>query len=81
MPQITVRGILDVLRQLKANHPENWLDTPIYIGDDEELNGVHDAYYCQVLENSKDDLAIKDLIEDCPGATGIQEDQIAILIS
>lgn len=40
MEQLTVK----TLKTLLDNYPD---DAIIYLGDDEELNGIHGAYFCQ----------------------------------
>lgn len=40
--QLTVKK----LRELLKGMPDNDI---IYLGDDEELNGIHEAWYCQEI--------------------------------
>lgn len=47
MKQLTVKQLKSILNTM----PEN---AKIYLGDDEELNGIHGAYFAQ--EVSKDDI-------------------------
>lgn len=47
MKQLTLK----TLRAVTAHLPE---DTIIYLGDDEELNGTHQAFFIQTME--KDEL-------------------------
>jgi hypothetical protein len=40
-------------------------ELPVYIGDDEELNGIHNAYFVE-LQNSEDsEFDINELIDNC----------------
>ena len=40
MEQLTVKNLKEILNQF----PDGLV---IYLGDDEELNGIHGAYFCQ----------------------------------
>lgn len=43
-------------------------DLPIYLGDDDELNGIHCAWYAQPVEpNLKDDADLVELINERSG--------------
>lgn len=79
MAQLTLGDILQNLIESGMTQDEiNKL--PIYIGDDEELNGVHAAFYTDVVdpddENSEYYIS---LIED--SFSGAELDGKAILIS
>lgn len=53
MEQLTLGDILDISKTLTANGmtEEEMRDMPIYIGDDEELNGIHTAWYRDVIDS------------------------------
>ena len=39
-------------------------ELPIFVGDDEELNGIHEVYFSQIIaKNKKDDAFFFELIE------------------
>lgn len=42
MKQLTVKELKAILEKL----PDN---APVYLGDDEELNGIHGAYFAQKM--------------------------------
>lgn len=46
MNQLTVKKLKEILSEMK--------DTDvIYLGDDEELNGLHSAYFCQKMSGNE----------------------------
>lgn len=56
MKVLTFRNLLSGIIQLQKEHNLTDLelaDIPIIIGDDEELNGVHEAYFIQAV-NTKE---------------------------
>ena len=46
MNQLTVKAI----RETIANLPD---DTVVYLGDDEELNGIHEAFFIQEITDDE----------------------------
>ena len=48
MSQLTIKQLKESIKGL----PDN---TIIYIGDDEELNGIHEAYYSQDITDEEVD--------------------------
>ena len=63
MKQLTMGAILNVVNILKAQglteHEIKHL--PIYIGNDDELNGIHTAWYVDIIKDNDD--AYADIIE------------------
>jgi hypothetical protein len=59
MGQLTVRDILVFLYQLKNQGMtmEEIKSLPIYLGDDDELNGIHCGWYTNLVdaENTEDE--------------------------
>lgn len=57
MKQLTMGAILNVINILKAQglteHEIKHL--PIYIGNDDELNGIHTAWFVDIVDTNKDD--------------------------
>lgn len=49
MEQLTMGRLLGLVEHLKAQGmtDEEIKALPVYIGDDDELNGIHTAYYCE----------------------------------
>lgn len=62
MKQLTMKDILMCASCLKAQGmtDEEIHSLPIYISDDEELNGIHTAYFCEQIA---DDEANSEYIE------------------
>lgn len=70
MEQLTIAGILNVINILKecGYTQDEILHMPIYIGDDDELNGIHTAWYVDIINgNNKDDEYFIDMINDNRG--------------
>lgn len=54
MKRLTVKDILVVLFKIKNKMSiQEWENLPIVIGDDEELNGVHEAFFIQDVDTEK----------------------------
>lgn len=51
MEVLTLKDLVDFV--LKAKQKGMPLDTTIYLGNDDELNGVHNAWYIEVLDREK----------------------------
>ena len=68
MKQLTMRQVLKLAHELKAEKMtmKEMLDLPIYIGNDDELNGIHTAWYVQVVDmsNANDEGFIELINED-----------------
>ena len=60
MKQLTLNEIYNVAKELIKNG-ENLSDYPVYLGNDDELNGIHNGWYINLL-NVKDEDS-EDLIE------------------
>ena len=79
--QLTMESILEVALKLK----EQGLDLSkirVFLGDDDELNGVHNAWYCELVENDgeEENNCIVDLINENIG-NNVKENEKFILIS
>ena len=79
--QLTMQSILEVALKLE----EQGLDLSklrVYLGDDDELNGVHNAWYCELIENNgeEENNCIVDLINENIG-NNVKENEKFILIS
>ena len=81
MAQLTFGDIIKMYQDLvKIMKMSEVNSLPVYIGDDEELNGIHNAWYTQIVEAS--DKEDSDLIERInENSTNIQFKDKAILIS
>ena len=79
--QLTMQSILEVALKLE----EQGLDLSklrVYLGDDDELNGVHNAWYCELVENNgeEENNCIVNLINENIG-NNVEENEKFILIS
>lgn len=79
--QLTMQSILEVALKLE----EQGLDLSkikVFLGDDDELNGVHNAWYCELVENDgeEENTMIVDLINENIGSS-VKENEKFILIS
>lgn len=83
MDQLTFKDLVKLFDELKAKYPvEDIMEMPVYLGDDDELNGIHCAYYCEELSNDEDDESSQcaiEMINDRAGNTPFKDK--AILIS
>ena len=79
--QLTMQSILEVALKLE----EQGLDLSkirVFLGNDDELNGVHNAWYCELVENDgeEENNGIVDLINENIG-NNVEENEKFILIS
>lgn len=82
MKQLKVGDVLATISNLKNEGMslKEIAELPIYIGDDDELNGIHCAWYVQRVDaNNEDDADLVELINDDYGNFKITDK--AILIS
>lgn len=66
MEQLTLGEILKFAKELKANGmtDKEIKSLPIYLGDDDELNGIHCGWYTDLVDtNNIDDMNTIGLIE------------------
>ena len=63
--QLKVRDFTNMIVRLKQSGMslEEINELPIYIGDDDELNGIHCAWYCQEIDSNDDDEDTQYLVE------------------
>lgn len=82
MGQLTIGSILNIINMLKecGYTQEDILHMPIYIGDDDELNGIHTAWYANIIsDDNKDDEYFIEMINNNRG--NIKFSDKAILIT
>lgn len=71
MEQLRLKNIVALYVELrnKGMSEEDVLNLPIYIGNDDELNGIHMAWYCEKLdsEDKNEDMnyLVELINEDC----------------
>ena len=79
--QLTMQSILEVALKLE----KQGLDLSkikVFLGNDDELNGIHNAWYCELVENDgeEENTMIVDLINENIGSS-VKENEKFILIS
>ena len=79
--QLTMQSILEVALKLE----EQGLDLSkirVFLGNDDELNGVHNAWFCELVENDgeEENNCIVELINENIG-NNVEENEKFILIS
>lgn len=81
MKQLTMKDILNLALELQ-NKGVNLSKLKVYLGDDDELNGVHNAWYCELVENNgeEENNLFVDLINENIG-NYVEENEKFILIS
>ena len=58
--QLTLKDIYELSKEL-LRHGEDLNQYQIYLGDDEELNGIHNGWYTNLIDKNNE--ADEDLIE------------------
>lgn len=81
MKQLTMKDILNLALELQ-NKGIDLSKLKIYLGNDEELNGVHNAWYCEMIENNgeEENNLVVDLINENIG-NYVEDFEKFILIS
>lgn len=81
MKQLTMKDILNLALELQ-NKGVNLSKLKVYLGDDDELNGVHNAWYCELVENNgeEENNLVVDLINENIG-NYVEDFEKFILIS
>ena len=78
--QLTMQSILEVALKLE----KQGLDLSkikVFLGNDDELNGIHNAWYCELVENDgEENNCIVELINENIG-NNVEENEKFILIS
>lgn len=81
MKQLTMNDIYNLCNMLQSKG-YNLSKLRVYLGDDDELNGIHNGWYCELVENKgeEEDNLIVDLINENIG-NNIEKNEKFILIS
>lgn len=83
MDNLTVGTILKRIKELKKEKgltDKQISEIPVFIGDDDELNGIHTAWYAQGIEKSNpDDSEFFSMIGDRSG--NVEPAKLSFLIS
>ena len=79
--QLTMEKILNVALAMKQKGID-LSKIKVFLGNDDELNGIHNAWYCELVENDgeEENNCIVDLINENIG-NNIGENEKFILIS
>ena len=81
MKQLTMNDIYNLCNILQSRGYD-LSKLRVYLGNDDELNGIHNGWYCELVENKgeEEDNLIVDLINENIG-NNIEENEKFILIS
>ena len=82
MKQLTLREIMKLINDLtdKGMNMSEIAELPIYLGRDDELNGIHTGWYINYIDaENPDDAFFFELIEE--DSTNVKGNDKAILIS
>lgn len=52
--QLTMQDVLNLALKLQGKGLD-LSKIKIYLGNDDELNGIHNAWYCEIIENNGDE--------------------------
>lgn len=78
MKQLTMQDIYEFSLKLK----EKGLDLsklPVYLGDDDELNGIHNGWYCELIDKEDFDFEYyMELINSNCGTTELEDKGVLI---
>lgn len=81
--QLTIGELERFICEVKTQHPKDYKDIPVYIGDDDELNGVHCAWYRNYIPTASEDnedVSWRDIIGE-NNCYQLGDDEVAIIIS
>lgn len=81
MKQLTMNDIYNLCNMLQSRGYD-LSKLRVYLGNDDELNGIHNGWYCELIENKgeEEDNLIVDLINENIG-NNVEENEQFILIS
>lgn len=78
MKQLTLKDIY-LFAQKLIEKGEDLSKYPVYLGDDDELNGIHNGWYIDTLDaQSEDGRSFIELIEEDRGTTNLKDKGILI---
>ncbi len=78
MGQLTLKAIFDIALELLENG-EDLEKYPVYLGNDDELNGIHNGWYVNLLDvKNKDCTPFIELIEEDYCTTDLKDKGILI---
>lgn len=50
--QLKIKDLENLINKLKEKYPDNYKDIPIYLGNDDELNGIHTVHFTYGKKNN-----------------------------
>lgn len=83
MKQLIINDIFNLVEELikKGMNFQDIMNLPLYLGNDDELNGIHNAWFCQLVDknnNDEDNQYLVDLINRYYGTTELKDKGILI---
>lgn len=82
--QLTIDTLEKIINKIKGIYPEKYKDIPIYLGDDDELNGVHCCWFVYYIPTkNKDSEDWRGLIneENQYSCHPLGDNEVAIILS
>ena len=83
--QLTIGELEELIARVKLAYGEEAKNIPGYIGDDDELNGIHCAWFVGAIVTKKrckeEALYLREMINETAGNHKLGDDEAAILIS
>ncbi len=67
MKQLVVKDIFDCVNRLQKSgmNFNDIMELPIYLGNDDELNGIHNGWYCNTIDsNDEEDSWLVEMIDE-----------------
>jgi len=67
MKQLVVKDIFDCVNRLQKSgmNFNDIMELPIYLGNDDELNGIHNGWYCSTIDsNDEEDSWLIEMIDE-----------------
>lgn len=85
MDQLTINDILYMVKVLKEERGMSMADIlklPVYIGDDDELNGIHCGWECCIVDaDDSEDAYLIEMINDRSSNNQLTGNNTALLIT
>ena len=81
MKQLTLKELENTIRMAKARYKDEWQTIPVYIGDDDEMNGIHNAWFVDIVDDKmhkEDRDTFVELINERAGNTEFKKKAIVI---
>lgn len=83
--QLTLKDLKKMITALECAYGKRSEDIPIYLGDDDELNGIHCGWNIAFIPTKNEELdgeeEYRETISENYGNNELGDDEVAILIS